>query len=239
VIQALLFDLDDTLVPSSQLYDAAMRICGVDPKGDAYRHARARVKSRLETSNPSCHNRALYLKQLVQDRSSPRPGSAAEVLDLLEDYEAALERGVAEAWISLGRPALLARLSLRYRLCILSNETARTQLRKLRAMDPDGQVFEALIVSEEVGVEKPGAAVFEEGLRVLDLPASDCVMIGDDLRRDLVPARALGMACIHTTEFFPASAGSRDAAEFPRLERLDDVEPLLTKIESSALGVPP
>lgn len=212
MIQALLFDLDDTLIPSSRLYDEALLACGVDPQGAAYLAARARVKGRLDEGSPSCHNRALYFQEMAQSQAR---FSAAQALDLLERYEATLEGLLAESWAALGRDALIARLAARYRLCLVSNETARTQLRKLRALDPHGQLFEALIVSEAVGADKPAPPIFEEALRQLGLPASACAMIGDSVPGDLLPARALGMQVFHSVEFV-----GDDSAETPGIARL-------------------
>jgi putative hydrolase of the HAD superfamily len=62
----------------------------------------------------------------------------------------------------------------------------RTQLEAL---------FDAWVISGEVGLRKPDPAIYELAAERLGLPASACVLV-DDLPGNLKPARALGMATV-------------------------------------------
>lgn len=61
---------------------------------------------------------------------------------------------------------------------------------------------------------KPDPAIFRYALRHFGAPASACVYIGDNLEKDIKPARELGMKVIH---FDPrgrrADADARDAQQ--------------------------
>ena len=47
-----------------------------------------------------------------------------------------------------------------------------------------------------VTIGKPAAAFFRQGLHALGVPAADAVMVGDDARNDLLPARRLGLRTV-------------------------------------------
>lgn len=52
--------------------------------------------------------------------------------------------------------------------------------------------FKGIIESSVVGIRKPNPTLFKLGVDALELPAEDVVVIGDSLRKDIVPAESLG-----------------------------------------------
>jgi HAD superfamily hydrolase (TIGR01509 family) len=66
--------------------------------------------------------------------------------------------------------------------------------------------FRYLWTSRELGAAKPERAFFEAILERLGLPAGACVYVGNDLEKDIVPARAVGMRTVWV------AAGGREAA---------------------------
>lgn len=58
--------------------------------------------------------------------------------------------------------------------------------------------FDAVVISEHAGTRKPDPAIYRLAAERLGLPCHACVFV-DDLRRNLEPARALGMTVIHKT----------------------------------------
>jgi putative hydrolase of the HAD superfamily len=57
------------------------------------------------------------------------------------------------------------------------------------------ELFDAWVISSEVGLRKPDPAVYELAAERLGLPPAACVFV-DDLPGNLKPARALGMATV-------------------------------------------
>ncbi len=57
------------------------------------------------------------------------------------------------------------------------------------------ELFDAWVISSEVGLRKPDPAIYELAAERLDLPPAACVYV-DDLPGNLKPARALGMATV-------------------------------------------
>jgi putative hydrolase of the HAD superfamily len=75
-------------------------------------------------------------------------------------------------------------------------------------------LFDAIVISGEVGLHKPGPEIFELTLKEIRLPASECVFI-DDLKENIAGAEAVGI-----TGILHRGAGST----LPELERLLGME---------------
>lgn len=56
--------------------------------------------------------------------------------------------------------------------------------------------FDIVIASEEVGVSKPNKEIFNIALSKVNRMPQECVMIGDRLDNDIVPAKQIGMKTI-------------------------------------------
>lgn len=86
--------------------------------------------------------------------------------------------------------AVLHRLRERYPMVLVSNFYGN-----LRAVIEDfgiSDCFKAVVESATVGVRKPDPAIFRLGLDALGLSASEVLVVGDSLDKDILPARALG-----------------------------------------------
>lgn len=194
----LIFDLDDTLIPSTKIYSLALKKVGIKPDGVEYQKARAMVKNRLAQST-STHNRLLYFKTLLENKNRFSP---EKTITLQNKYEKTLMSLVKNDWKKSKRAALIQKLSRKYHLAIVTNENTRTQLLKLLAIDPKFSLFKTVITSEEIGVEKPHEKIFELLITRLGNPAPEHVtLVGDSLKNDIEPAIKLGWRAIWTREF--------------------------------------
>jgi putative hydrolase of the HAD superfamily len=91
-----------------------------------------------------------------------------------------------------GAVAAIARLAVDRRVAIVSNGGAAQRDKLARAGLVD--VVPAVFISGELGIAKPSPAIFERVLAWSELPAGECLFVGDDPINDLAPAAALGMA---------------------------------------------
>ena len=107
--------------------------------------------------------------------------AAAAVARYCDDYA---RRCVDEA-----RPVLAA-LSERYPLVLVSNFYGNVD-EVLRAYDLR-RYFRGVIESAVVGVRKPDARIFMLGVVALGLKPDEVLVVGDSLRKDILPARSLG-----------------------------------------------
>lgn len=94
-----------------------------------------------------------------------------------------------------GAEKVLAYLQKKYTLHIISNGFRETTLTKmdLSGLNP---YFHNVIISEEVGVNKPDKAVFQYALDKAGANLDECIMIGDSLEADIYGAMNFGMKAI-------------------------------------------
>lgn len=60
------------------------------------------------------------------------------------------------------------------------------------------RLFDGVVISGEEGIRKPDPAIYALGAERIGLPPEACVFV-DDLKGNLKPARAMGMATVHHT----------------------------------------
>lgn len=100
---------------------------------------------------------------------------------------------------------------------ILTNGPSDSQRRRLGRLGFDALLAHVLI-GEELGSFKPDPAAFHAARDLIGRPASQIVMIGDDLQSDILPARAAGLHAVHY-----APAGSSFRPSIRRLREVADV----------------
>ncbi len=61
------------------------------------------------------------------------------------------------------------------------------------------QLFDVLVISGDLGIRKPEPAIYEQAAARMELAPEELVFV-DDLKGNLKPARALGMATVHHTD---------------------------------------
>ncbi|RME16964.1 MAG: HAD family hydrolase [Bdellovibrio sp.] len=221
----LIFDIDDTLIPSTKFYAEAMQEIGVDPEDKAYLDGRLETKKDLPEGYPSSRNRVIYFKKMLELKGEYTPQRHYQ---LVSGYEKALSYRVKHFWESNRRSEIIMELKKQFkRVILLSNETTRMQLLKWQAMDPEGELFDGLITSEEVGIEKPHFKMFQKALQYLgNVPAEESVMVGDSFEHDIVPALDLGFSVIHTKEFKPTALRS-ESQRYQQIFHLEDLKKII------------
>ena len=100
------------------------------------------------------------------------------------------------------------------------------QVKKIAALGIDSFV-DALVVSEEVGVPKPDARVFETALSRLGSTPDQAVMIGDSWSSDIVGATALGIPAIWLNRYDRPCPDASLATEIRSLEPVDEIADLI------------
>ena len=91
------------------------------------------------------------------------------------------------------------------RTCLLSNSWGNTYPR-----ERFDEVFDAVVISSEVGLRKPDPAIYRHALDLLGLPPEECAFI-DDIEHNVRAAESLGIVGVHHTDA---------DSTVPRLERL-------------------
>ena len=193
--ELILFDADNTLLD----YDRA--------SAQALRRALARHRLPVPFPELLARYRRInngYWKQLEEGRIDPETLKTARFADLLaeigtvgdavalsHDYLAALAQ--TAHLVPHARHAVVT-CRQRARTAVLTNGLSTVQRPRLRAagLDP---LFEAVIVSEEVGLAKPDPRFFQHALDHLRTPASlRVLMVGDNPETDIQGADRVGLA---------------------------------------------
>ena len=123
-----------------------------------------------------------------------------------------------------GAEAVLQRLALDYRLGMISNGYSDSQRGRLRAAGLI-EVFDPLLISEEVGVAKPDARIFELALTRLGMPPAAVLYVGDSISHDREGCLRAGIDFCH---YCPQPKVSDELPETQyRIARLTELIPLL------------
>lgn len=197
--QAILFDLDDTLFDhrraSSVALDAMHRSFAADlPQQEfAARHAQL-----LELFHTRFLAGELTLDQARTARMQALFGSFEREIDAATAGQAASvyrQQHQSNRHLVDGARALLEQLAGRSRLGIVTNNSTVEQMEKLRALDI-ASYFDAVVISEDVGVTKPDPEIFAIALQRLGASPHEAVFIGDSWTNDIIGARAVGMTAV-------------------------------------------
>lgn len=222
---AVLFDLFDTLVH----FDPT-RLPVVEVNGRTVRSSAGRLHAILGGHAPAVTLEACYeaLRASWQEAERLRAVDHREVTasqrmaDMLRRVAVdpdACPRGFVEALLDAHRAALseaadfpahygalLRALRGRYRLAVVSNfdytPTAVGLLRGAGVAD----LFDTIVVSDEIGWRKPRPEIFEEALARVGVQAGEALFVGDRADIDVVGAQRIGMSVAWV---------NRDAAPLP------------------------
>lgn len=151
-------------------------------------------------------------------------------------HEAGHPEGVAEENLySDARPCLLALKEMGLVVALAGNQTHEVGI-TLRGL---GLPIDALLTSEELGVEKPSPAFFARVLEEIGVPASHTLYVGDRQDNDIAPAQSVGMmtAFIRRGPWgYIMRDRSIEAACLFRLESLAELPALIGRHNRTATG---
>jgi putative hydrolase of the HAD superfamily len=78
------------------------------------------------------------------------------------------------------------------RIGLISNVNSRGQVPTNLAKYKIKQYFDPIVMSSEYGVRKPDPSIFHYAARLMNVPTSACVYIGDRIQRDIIGAKKAG-----------------------------------------------
>ena len=146
--------------------------------------------------------------------------------DSLAFSEAFLENLIQESTLLDGAQSLIDQLKHQYHLALLTNGFASVQHARIARLGV-GDLFNPVIISEEVGVAKPDPAIFDIALAQMGYPdKASVLMIGDSLSSDI---RGGSNAGIDTCWFNPSASINRtDVVPTYEISILSDLPALLS-----------
>ena len=212
-MRAVLFDLDETLVPDYDAFlgavdDVAAALGAPAGMGRAL-HERARPRWG-QAPAATRHMRdmssweALWAPFSFETRAWADGYRLGVWREALSDHgvdDADLARRLAESYgehrVARCRPypeatAALEALRGRVRLAVVTNGMESHQRAKLDAAGLTGR-FDAVVTSEAVGASKPDPRIFHAALARIGCDAGEAVMVGDNPLRDVAGAQRAGL----------------------------------------------
>lgn len=233
--RAILFDLDDTLFDHTYATRSAL----------ADLHAGEPGFGPWTLADLEAHHREvleIMHVEVLTGRSSIdgareerfRRLLAAAGVETGNERAAHLARQYREAYERAWRPVpgaldVVARLKRRgLAIAIVTNNLRAEQEQKLARCGLDRHV-DTLVTSEEVGVAKPDARMFQTALDRLQAGAHEAVMVGDAWATDILGARAAGVRAV----WFNRRGGARPDDGVVELRDLEPADAVF-----DALGLP-
>lgn len=97
-------------------------------------------------------------------------------------------------------------------------------------------VFSEWVISEQLGVEKPNALMFETAMRRMGLTDKDkdrVIMVGNNLSRDIVGANRFGIRSVHIcwSSHYPSQAKTAEEKPTFSIREPQELLPLVDQLE--------
>jgi len=191
-IKAVLFDVDDTL------YDSTLQV-----KSARSNAIKAMREAGLELTNKEGLQ---VLEEIVREFGSNYPYQFNELLKKLGyEYNPRIIAAGVAAYHSTKTayltpfpdtvPTLLKLRDLGFKLGAVTDGIAVKQWEKLIRMGLQ-HFFHTVVISSDVGCEKPGEKLFTIAAERLGCKTNESVMVGDRIDRDIMGANKAGMATV-------------------------------------------
>jgi putative hydrolase of the HAD superfamily len=235
MIKATIFDLDDTLFNSTELSTHARRNA---------------VRAMVDLGLPASFEEAYQvLREVVEEYGSNYSYHFDQMLKRLNVKPSKMKLYITAGTIAYHDvkfsnirpfhdviPALIELRKREIKICVLSDGEALKQYEKiLRLRIHD--FLDEIIISEEVGIRKPNPKLFEIPLHRFGIQPQQCVYIGDNYERDIIPCLELG---IHTVlihrggkhdSAVPKMGDKKPDYEISSLSELDQIVKTLNQSE--------
>lgn len=117
---------------------------------------------------------------------------------------------------------LLAYLQPKYRLSLLSNGFSEVQYRKINHSHL-GRFFDRIILSEDVGFQKPDKRFFDFALKQNRIQAHEAIMVGDNPETDIAGAQNSGIDQI----LYQPNTGKTDIQATFTVKSLEEITKIL------------
>lgn len=228
--QAILFDLDDTLFNLRGCEALALRrtlkSAGLLPRSSAdfvERYAAISSKYWAARSADGCtqYTRENVIEISWRDFLTQQGLSVEMAQPLAAQFWKAFCRSSA---LNPGADEVLRELSTAYRLGMITNGYSDSQRGRLKAAGL-ADTFDPLLISEEVGIQKPDKRIFDMALTKLNMGAEAVLYVGDSISHDREGCLRAGIDFCHYCPGWRAT-DNLSPVKF-RVADLTDLIPLL------------
>jgi YjjG family noncanonical pyrimidine nucleotidase len=239
-LKAVLFDLDDTLFDHAHASSVALRALHERHASDiAFEDFSAKHAELLEVYHKRFLGGEYTLDQARAERMMALFANFGELLDDEVAWQIAGEyRELHQTNRQLveGAKELLDDLSKEFALGIVTNNSTAEQYAKLAHLGIANH-FKAVVISEEVGVMKPDAAIYFAALDRLGCEPHEAVMVGDNLHADVLGAQEAGIAAVWFNRFDKTgqTAQTQHLEQIRALAPVDQVRQVLERAHQNRI----
>ena len=104
-------------------------------------------------------------------------------------------------------------------------------------------IFSEWMISEQIGVEKPNALMFETAMKRMGLTDADkerVIMVGNNLSRDIVGANRYGIRSVHMcwSKRYPAQGSTPEEEPTWRIHKPEELLPIAEELEKQLEKIP-
>ncbi|XVV14596.1 HAD family hydrolase [Actinoplanes sp. CA-131856] len=217
MLEAVLFDLDDTLVDQETAFRAAA-VEWAAGLGDTGADVPARWALVSERHYERYQRREIAFGEQRRERVRDFLGVAlsdAEADGLFAGYLERYEAGWA--LFDDAVPALRRARAAGLAVAVFTNGEEGQQLRKLDRLGLLPEV-DLMVASSTLPAGKPDPRAFRHAVERVGVDASRALMVGDSLRKDVLGARAAGLAAVLLDR-----AGAHSGVDERRITSLDEL----------------
>jgi putative hydrolase of the HAD superfamily len=184
MIQAIIFDLDDTLYPERDFVESGYQSVA-QHIADCSDYSLAEVFSCMKTSLNFSGRESVFPNLLLQ---------YSRITLSLEECVQFYREHIPSIHLFPGYEELLKELSGKYRLGLITDGLPEVQKRKVKALGLDA-IIENIIYSWEYGAEreKPHPYSFSKMLKLLQTSPRNTLFVGDNSEKDGKGAQNAGM----------------------------------------------
>ncbi|CAI6087319.1 HAD family hydrolase [Cohnella sp. JJ-181] len=187
-IKAVIFDLDNTLLDRTRTFHR-FTSSFVDTY---FRHAQDKeslINRIIELDQDGYKDKHVLFTELLEEF----PWTAKPVIaELLEYYSV---HYVKNALLMEHAEETIQYIRQKYKIGLITNGRNAIQYGKIDCLGIRN-AFDFILVSEEAGVKKPDARIFQTTAQKLGLRAEECIYIGDHPKNDIQGASQAGMNTI-------------------------------------------
>jgi putative hydrolase of the HAD superfamily len=203
LVQALSFDLDETLLDGSRLQETVVKTCGQLAKAtgiDAKSLLEANIRAfqsywpeveegwTLGTLSGREVSEEVWRRTLLACGRDDEPS-----VQLATETHSQLRRNSLRLFDDVEE--LFKSIKSRIRLAIITNGASDTQRGSLRLLGIEN-LFDAIVISGEFGSAKPDTSIFNSATEKLGVKKENACHVGDSLKTDVVGAIGAGITAV-------------------------------------------
>lgn len=179
--QAILFDLDDTLLDRNKAIEKMFSIILEKCYGEADPSTKKEMLGQFKKYDHKSYgiNNKIKVLESLFDEYSPKNRLPSQ--DIMDFWN---HRFPGCFSIQQETIELINEIKKHAKVGMITNGTSQRQMQKIVNTHLDNY-FETIVISDEVGISKPDKRIFDLALNKLDIQPKNAIFVGDNIEKDI------------------------------------------------------